>query len=289
MVSAQRIEQDTASPRPPRKPEARTVKVEDLVERVLRGLVRVPTFQRGLKWDSSDVSALFDSIYRGYPVGSLLFYKRKAEARRVPVGPLDVDAPEAEEAWWIVDGQQRVTSLTAVLAHPLPLPERSSKADPYVLYFDSENQRFEPPPTSGRVPSTWVPLPRFLDASQLSEWVFGWEHRDDEELRWVVFDAGARLREYPIPLYLIEGQDQNVVKESFYRINLTGKPLLWTEVHNALFAEEGASPSTLDELSEELAKVGMGKLGEDRLLTCLMALRGKDSTRTLGEHDRRDC
>jgi len=40
---------------------------------VYRGHVRVPSFQRGLRWEASDVQDLFDSIYRGYPIGSLLF------------------------------------------------------------------------------------------------------------------------------------------------------------------------------------------------------------------------
>lgn len=54
------------------RPEARTESVEDLVSRFARGLIRVPSFQRALKWESREVLDLFDSIYRGYPIGSLL-------------------------------------------------------------------------------------------------------------------------------------------------------------------------------------------------------------------------
>lgn len=264
------------------------MKVEDLVETVRRGQVRVPRFQRGLKWTSSDVLKLFDSIYRGYPIGSLLFYKRFAKAARLAVGPIIVDAPETSEAWWVVDGQQRVTALTACLTRPAPLPVRPSQMDPYVLYFDAENQKFEPPPTVGQIPSVWVPLPQLFEASQLNEWVYGWQHRADEELRRVVFEAGARIREYPIPLYLIETEDSEVAKEIYYRVNKSGKPLDWTAVHKALFGGEGASPSTLEELSEDLAAVGMGRLDTTRLLTCLLALRGLDPTRSLAEHYDKD-
>lgn len=278
-----------SSPRLPRKPEARTEKVEDLVERVRRGLVRVPRFQRGLNWESSNVLELFDSLYRGYPVGSLLFFKRPAHAARLELGPLVVDAPETEGAWWVVDGQQRVTALTASLARSVPLPNRPSKNDPYVVFFDAAEQAFKAPPASGRVPSTWVELPYLLDATRLTEWVFGWEQGRDENLRHLVFEAGARLREYPIPLYLIETEENEVAEQIFYRINQAGKPLKWTEVHKALFGGEGTVPSTLEELAGELEQVGMGRLDEKRLLTCLMALRGKDPTRTLAEHYRRDA
>ncbi len=231
----------------PRKPEARTEKVEDLVERVRRGLVRVPRFQRRLNWESPDVENLFDSIYRGYPIGSLLFYKRKAEAERLRVGPLKIDAEEIPEAWWVVDGQQRVTTLAVCLARSVPIPTKPSRQDPFVLYFDARKQKFEPPQTSGRIPSTWVPLPHLLDASRLSEWVFGWQHGQDKALRRLVFEAGTRIREYPIPLYLIETEDSQVAQEIFYRVNKTGKPLGWTDVHKALFGVEGAFPSTLQE------------------------------------------
>ena len=258
------------------------------MERVRRGLVRVPRFQRGLKWKSSDVTELFDSLYRGYPIGSLLFYKRSAKADRLPLGPLMVEAPEASEAWWVVDGQQRVTALTVGLTRPVPIPTRPSAQDPYVLFFDAENQKFEPPPPTGRVPSSWVPVPILLDATRLSEWVFAWQHGADEALRRAVFEAGPRIREYTIPLYLIETEDSNVAEEIFYRINQAGAPLEWKEVHKALFGGEDSFPSTLADLSEELADVGMGHLDEDRLLTCLFALRGLDPTRSLAEHYRRD-
>jgi Protein of unknown function DUF262 len=258
------------------------------VERVRRGHVRVPRFQRGLKWASSEVVELFDSVYRGYPIGALLFYKQAAKADRLPLGPLVVDAPEAPEAWWVVDGQQRVTALTVCLTRPLPLPTRPDSRDPYVLYFDAASQRFEPSPKSGRILTTWVPVPHLLDASQLAEWVYAWQHREDEALRRVVFEAGARIREYAIPLYLIEAEDGSVAKEIFYRINQAGARLEWTEVHKALFGGEEVAPSTLEELSSELADVGMGRLDEERLLTCLFALRGLDPTRSLKEHYRRD-
>lgn len=279
----------TSLHRLPHKPDARSETVETLVGRVLRGLIRVPSFQRGLRWDRSDVAALFDSLYRGYPIGSLLFYKRPSQAERLEVGPLTIDAEESGEAWWVVDGQQRLTALAACLARPEPLPSRPSEHDPFVLYFDPEQQTFEPPPAKGEVMSTWVPLPRLLDSSQLSEWVFGWPHGDDERLRKVVFEAGSRIREYAIPLYLIEPEAGSEVAEQIYvRVNMSGKALEWTDVHMALFGRDGSFPATLPELAEELREVGMGKLDENRLLTGLIALRGKDPTKTLLDHHRRD-
>ena len=277
-----------AAPQLPRKPVARTEQVEGLVDMVYRGLVRVPSFQRGLRWEAKHVQELFDSIYRGYPIGSLLFYQRPAKAARIRVGPLQVAAPETDKAWWVVDGQQRLTALTAGLKRPVPLPRKPDKDDPYVLYFDIEEQVFQTPPRSGEPPTTWVPVPKLLDAADLTEWAFGWEHARDERLRRRLFEAGARLREYPIPLYIIETEDLEPAKQIFYRTNKAGKPLDWPTVYKALFGNEEAHPSTLEDLSADLAEVGMGRLSEDRLLTALFGLRGLDPTRTLDDHYRRD-
>lgn len=252
-----------------------------------RGVIRIPHFQRILRWRSKNVEELFDSVYRGYPVGSLLFYRQAAPADRLELGPLTIDAPEIPEAWWVIDGQQRLAALAVCLLRPVPLPGKPTPSDPFVLYFDAGEKKFEAPVASGKVPTTWVPLPYLLDASRLAEWIFSWEHRSREELRLAVFDAGARIRDYLIPLYLIEA-DRNAAKEIFYRTNLAGEPLKWKEVHKALFGADETAPSTLEELADELTDVGMGRLDPDRVLTCLMALRGLDPTRNLAEHRRKD-
>src|SRR6185436_8275288 len=243
-----------SSSQPDLRLEAGAETVEDLVELVLRGRVRVPDFQRGLKWGADDVVALFDSIYRGYPIGSVLLRKGKADAVRLEVGPISMDAPETQEALWVVDGQQRLTALTAGLARPSPVP--MAPVDPWVVYFDAAGQTFHAPPQTGEVPSTWAPVARLLDASTLSEWVFNWKHGGDAALRAAVFQAGSRIRQYRIPLYVVETDDEKSLKDIFYRINNFGKNLTWDEVHDALFGRRGGRPSTLPELAGELQKLG---------------------------------
>jgi hypothetical protein len=50
----------------------------DLVNEVKSGLIRMPPFQRGFKWEAGDVVRLFDSLVRGYPIGNLLVWRRPA-------------------------------------------------------------------------------------------------------------------------------------------------------------------------------------------------------------------
>ena len=100
--------------------------------------------------------ALFDSIYRGYPVGSLLLSRGKAEARRIDVGLLSISAPETESALWVVDGQQRITALAAALLRPVPIP--TTPVDPWVVYFDARERVFQNPPHNGSINAAWAPV-----------------------------------------------------------------------------------------------------------------------------------
>lgn len=62
------------------QPTVTTFRLPALVRNVLDGAVRVPHFQRSFRWDTRDIELLFDSIPRGYPVGSVLLWQRAAPA-----------------------------------------------------------------------------------------------------------------------------------------------------------------------------------------------------------------
>ena len=78
----------------------RVVTVREAVGRCVSGEWDIPEFQRRFVWRPSQVCALADSMWRGYPFGALLLWRAKADgggAHRVQ--------------WWIADGHQRLTSL----------------------------------------------------------------------------------------------------------------------------------------------------------------------------------
>jgi len=266
--------------------QAETLTVEALIREIKRGLIRVPDFQRPLRWESGDVKLFFDSIYQGYPVGSFLMRRAYAPASVIRYGFVRVDAPESNSALWVVDGQQRLTALAAGLARDKEMP--ATPDDPWVLYFDAKEQVFHVPPRSGVFPSTWVPVTQLLDASTLSEWVFNWKHAKDSDLRKSVFEAGARIRQYEVPLYVVETGDEKLLRDIFYRINDSGKKMKWEDIHDALFGRKSDEPSTLSGLADELKALGIGRPSEDQLLSAIIAFKGLDATRSISEHYRRD-
>jgi hypothetical protein len=186
----------------------------------------------------------------------------------------------------VVDGQQRLTALTAVLARPAPFP--TTPVDPWAVYFDAETQVFKTPPRDGQIPKTWVPVARLFDAAELSEWVHNWVHGANPSLRATVFQAGARIRQFEVPMYVVETDDDQLLRQIFYRINKSGRPLEWGEVYDALFGHKGERPSSLRELSDDLSSLGMGRPPEGLLLQCLLSFKGLDVTRNIAEHYRKD-
>lgn len=89
-----------------------TYNLSNLVETIRRGEIGLPDIQRPFVWKPAKVRDLFDSMYKGFPVGYLLFWSTGAAVGARQIGTGGKDAPPR---LLIVDGQQRLTSLFAIL------------------------------------------------------------------------------------------------------------------------------------------------------------------------------
>lgn len=83
-----------------------------LVKYIALGEIGLPDIQRPFVWKNSKVRDLFDSMYRGYPVGYLLFWQNAMATDTRAIGS---DSKQKPPRLVIVDGQQRLTSLYAVI------------------------------------------------------------------------------------------------------------------------------------------------------------------------------
>ncbi|MBE8967305.1 DUF262 domain-containing protein [Nostocales cyanobacterium LEGE 12452] len=85
------------------------------LENLLAKRYQIPTFQRDVVWEKENVKKLWDSIYKFYPLGSILIWKTntKLESHREIGGIKFADDFHSNEYQYILDGQQRTTSLLA--------------------------------------------------------------------------------------------------------------------------------------------------------------------------------
>lgn len=88
--------------------------VEELVGMIERGELRLPEMQRRYVWRSTRVRDLLDSLYRGYPSGAILLWETD-EAVPLQEFAVQQQASPYNSTRLLLDGQQRLTSLSAVI------------------------------------------------------------------------------------------------------------------------------------------------------------------------------
>ena len=263
-----------------RRPEARAFSVETLLHHVRDGKIRIPDFQRPLRWRAAHVLELFDSVYRGFPVGDLLLWKRHADSGPLRFGPVTVPAPAVSDAYFVVDGQQRVTALAGAMLHP----DRRPRGDIHAIWFDLENESFvaaqstEPPPD-------WIPVNAVGDSFALLNWLNDWPFRAQRpDLVQRAIALGKALREYSIPAYIVEGASEAVLRLIFKRVNTSRVEMRDSEVFEALFGDGGHRPieSACARIQTETR---FGLLPDDGFLRCLKVVEGMDLRRPIAERE----
>ncbi len=88
--------------------------VEELVGMIERGELRLPEMQRRYVWRSTRVRDLLDSLYRGYPSGAILLWEAD-EAVPLQEFAIKQQGNPYQSTRLLLDGQQRLTSLSAVI------------------------------------------------------------------------------------------------------------------------------------------------------------------------------
>lgn len=259
------------------RPEARAFKIEDLMQEIMRGRLRIPSFQRRLAWDRSDARKLIDSLYRGYPVGTLLLWETAAQAEQWYWGALPLRADTRLDALLVVDGQQRLVSLARVLL------TTDEQVDDFALLFDLDSKALVfPHQAPGREddPARWLPMNRLLDSERLFDWLYA--QAPSKERRDHALQLGKRIREYDIPAYIVRQGSEDVLREIFGRLNTLGKQLEAAEVFDALNGTRtGQSPTSLVDMAGVLARsMDFGHIQQKILYRLLRVLHGKDVVRS---------
>jgi hypothetical protein len=250
------------------KPRVDQTRPGDLVQLARQGRIRIPRFQRSFRWEREDVTRLFDSIYRGYPIGNLLMWQRPAQQAPIEIGPLSIDAPEVADALWVVDGQQRTTSLVGALAAP------DDAVDPrFRIFFDLRAQRFFSVGRRGGIPGYWLPMPVAMSNQAVLQWQRERPGLSNDEMR-TCDDVVTAIRDYVIPMYVVQGDDEQALREIFDRLNTFGKRLRRAEVFEALHAVSAEmEPSGLRTLSARVRGFGFGEFSEQLLMQAVLAVR----------------
>ncbi len=100
---------DFAQPKPDSK------KYSDLICEIQNGIIKIPKFQRDFVWSIDKTANLLDSILKGYPIGTFILWQTDERLNDIKnIGNLKIpDTPDGTKVQYVLDGQQRITSLFA--------------------------------------------------------------------------------------------------------------------------------------------------------------------------------
>lgn len=96
-------------------PYTKPIKYTDLIYEVEKGFIKLPQFQRDFVWSLQSTAKLLDSILKGFPIGTFILWETTESMRNVKdIGNLTLaSTPKGRAAQYVLDGQQRITSLFA--------------------------------------------------------------------------------------------------------------------------------------------------------------------------------
>lgn len=130
MTSQIKLLQPTTSPK----------QYRHLFAEIDKGELKIPNFQRDFVWTKEQTAKLIDSIIRGYPIGAFIFWKTKERLRHIKnIGNVSLPEPDKTDyISYILDGQQRITSLYAMRAGIIYTTENGIEINYKDIYIDLE-------------------------------------------------------------------------------------------------------------------------------------------------------
>jgi hypothetical protein len=265
-------------------------KLSHLLEDIRRGAIRIPRMQRSFVWTTRQMLQLFDSIRLQFPIGGLLFWEVDRDygnAERIgPVVLPQAPVRQGEKVLYLLDGQQRMSTLFGVLFAP---EAAESAFRGWRFFYDPLGDAFiEGSRVRGEPAHHLVPMRLLVESFALLTFL---DQRKSalspDQARQMVDNAlrtSSLFRDYGVPVMTLKHAQLDEAVRVFVRVNKQGTPLSTDDLVAALAYGLGeARPYDYREkikeiLDQRLKPHGFGELGRLALLRALIAaLPGEDN------------
>lgn len=207
--------------------------VGKLLADIEMGEIGLPELQRPFVWKKAKIRDLFDSMYRGYPIGYLLLWSNDEPEKTRVIGTHD---KQRVPKLLVIDGQQRLTSLFAVI-HGQQVITSDFERITVNIAFNPLEERFEVADAAIRKDPIWIASITDLwrKSADIFEFVDGYLERVSRsrevstEQRKKIRQSIQRLysiKSFPVTALELSGTlDEEKVADVFVRINSKGKVL----------------------------------------------------------------
>jgi hypothetical protein len=254
--------------------EHHTIKVKQLIDDYRAGRIVIPEFQREYVWRRGKAPQLIDSLYRGFPISSLLLWHtteipraRRRDPRPVRSGPMS----------WLIDGQQRVITLARTL----------SGDEGIEVVFHPGDDEFRLANAATRNDRNWVRVADLWDDEtfrQLRRNLDGQRNDDRNESK---FELVRRILDYEVPLVRMADHSFDNAVSAFSRINTLGVRLKKEDIESAKVAARhtGFIADEVAPFLEGLRRQGFTRLNVMHLFRACAFIAHPDGRRRTPLHE----
>ena len=252
----------------PSLPEPRVVKFSSLMADIESGKIKIPQFQRHFVWDMKTSAKLLDSIVKGYPIGTFIMWHTDERLRAVRnIGNIRLPEPnENEYVDFVLDGQQRITSIFAALKGERIERKDGKKEDFSEIIVDLDAD------LDDNIIATKSEINDGHTEIPLKDLLYGGVklYRDfDDEYHKKLDEYRESIQSYNYSVIQVRNASLDVAAEIFTRTNVGGKPLSIFQIMVAKtydHEKEFDLAEKFDELVEKLRTVGYETLPDTTVL-----------------------
>jgi len=240
------------------QPEPQSITFSTLIHDIDKGIIKIPQFQRDFVWSKDQSAKLLDSIIKGYPIGTFILWETEERLRSIRNigGALLPETPEGAKVQYVLDGQQRMTSLFASLKGLTVIRDNNKSDDFEEMYVDlvaSEDDSIIITDITDRDQHEVIKLKDLLfgGISVLANY--------PQSSYSILEDYQKRLNTYRFSTILLREASIDVATEVFTRLNVGGKDLSVFEIMVAKTFDATLDfdlSEKYDEVNDKLEEVG---------------------------------
>lgn len=225
------------------------VKVGKLVTDYRAGRIVIPEFQRDYVWRKNRAPKLIDSLYRSFPISTLLFWQSAEYAKARRSTPR---LAAGRSMSWLIDGQQRVMTLSRVM----------SGDEGIEVLFNPESDEFSLANVATRHDPNWVRVADLFDDAVYRELRRELPATKKGAKLEEILEKVRAIRDYEVPVvYMVDHSFEDAV-DAFTRINSLGVRLKQQDIESARVAarHSGLIADEVVPFTEAIAASGLTRL-----------------------------
>ena len=246
----------------------------EVYDKIVKGEYAIPIFQRDFVWSSKQVEEFFDSIWRGYPIGSILLWQPDTD---MPIKDILTDIiadAKVRPSYFVLDGRQRLSAFFGCVSNDL------NKRKEFDLYFNVETEKFTHAHTDSPL---FIKVSDVYDTFVLLDKMSDLGNRIENSQKARQYIEKAKLLNSVLQGYTVSEVNINncSLKEAeivFSRINSKGTGISKTYMLQAMSYKKGEVLFTnrIKEIQDALALYGFKSISNEDLLKCFYKYADKN-------------